>query len=138
MLKKKILTEYRTVAMVGVSADPERASNRVARYLDGHGFHIIPVNPDLKELLGKRSYPDLNSIPEKVEIVDIFRNSAEVEAIVDDAVKIGAKVVWMQEGVINKKAAAKAKDAGLLVIMNRCMFKEHRRLFPEKENKIAS
>jgi predicted CoA-binding protein len=138
MLKKKILTEYRTVAMVGVSADPERASNRVARYLDRHGFHIIPVNPSLKELLGKRSYPDLSSIPEKVEIVDIFRNSAEVEAIVDDAVKIGAKVVWMQEGVINKKAAVKARDAGLLVIMNRCMFKEHRRLFPEKENKIAS
>ena len=134
MLIKKILTQYHTVAMVGVSADTERPSNRVARYLDGHGFHIIPVNPTIKELLGKRSYPDLGSIPEKVEIVEIFRKSSEVEPVVDDAIKIGAKVVWMQEGVINKKAAVKAKDAGLLVIMNRCMFKEHRRLFPEQNN----
>ena len=137
MLIKKILTQYHTVAMVGVSADTERPSNRVARYLDGHGFHIIPVNPTIKELLGKRSYPDLGSIPEKVEIVEIFRKSSEVEPVVDDAIKIGSKVVWMQEGVINKKAAVKAKDAGLLVIMNRCMFKEHRRLFPEQNNSAS-
>jgi predicted CoA-binding protein len=131
MHEKKILTEYSTVAIVGVSADPERPSNRVARYLDGHGFHIIPVNPSIKELLGKRSYPDLTSIPETVEVVDIFRKSADVEPVVDEAIKIGAKVVWMQEGVINKKAADKAKKAGLLVVMDKCMRKEHIRLFPE-------
>jgi predicted CoA-binding protein len=134
ILEKKILTEYRTVAIVGVSDDPERPSHRVARYLDGHGFHIIPVNPSIKELCGKRSYPDLTSIPKKVEIVDIFRNSADVEPTVDEAIKIGAKVVWMQEGVINKKAAEKAKKAGLLVIMDKCMRKEHIRLFPDVKN----
>jgi predicted CoA-binding protein len=134
MLEKKILTEYRTVAIVGVSAVPERPSHRVARYLDRHGFYIVPVNPSIKELCGKRSYPDLTSIPETVEIVDIFRNSADVEPTVDEAIKIGAKVVWMQEGVINEKAAKKAKKAGLLVIMDKCMRKEHIRLFPEDNN----
>jgi 2-oxoglutarate ferredoxin oxidoreductase subunit beta len=129
--KKKILTEFHTVAMVGASTNPVRPSNRVARYLSSHGFNVIPVNPAIKEVLGKPSYPDLESIPEKVDIVDIFRKSEDVEPTVDAAIKIGAKVVWMQEGVINKKAAVKARDAGLRVIMNRCMRKEHLRLFPD-------
>ena len=131
--KIRILTEYHTVAIVGVSANPERPSNRVARYLNAHGFNIIPVNPTIDELLGKRGYPDLISIPEKVDIVDIFRKSEDVEPVVDEAIKIGAKVVWMQEGVINKKAAEKAKKAGLFVVMDRCMRKEHIRLFHQED-----
>jgi predicted CoA-binding protein len=134
MHEKKILTEYHTVAIVGASTNPDRPSNRVARYLDGHGFKIIPVNPTIDELLGKQSYPDLTSIPEKVDVVDIFRNPDDVEPVVDEAIKIGAKAVWMQEGVINQKAADKAKKAGLLVVMDKCMRKEHIRLFPEYEN----
>ena len=128
MIEAKILNEYRTVAIVGLSPDPSRPSHRVAKYLDRHGFRVIPVNPDAQEILGKRSYPDMSSVPEPIEIVDIFRRSEEVVPIVDEAIKIGAKVVWMQEGVINEKAASMARDAGLLVVMDRCMFKEHQRL----------
>ena len=93
-----------------------------------HGYEVIPVNPNVQEILGKTSYPDLSSIPEKVEVVDIFRKSGEVMPIVEEAIKIGAKAVWMQEGVINEEAAAKARDAGLLVVMDKCMLKEHQRL----------
>ena len=95
------------------------------------GYEVIPVNPHAREILGKPSYPDVNSIPEMVEVVDIFRRSEEVMPIVDEAIKIGAKAVWMQEGVINEEAASKARDAGLLVVMNKCMYKEHRRLSEE-------
>jgi len=128
MQEATILNEYRTIAMVGLSSDPNRPSNRVAKYLINHGYKVIPVNPDAQEILGARSYSDMSSIPEHIEIVDIFRRSEEVMPIVDDAIKIGAKVVWMQEGVINEKAALKARDAGLLVVMDRCMLKEHKRL----------
>ena len=128
MIEAKILNEYRTVAIVGLSPDPSRPSHRVAKYLTNHGYRVIPVNPDAQEILGTRSYPDMSSIPEPIEIVDIFRRSEEVMPIVNEAIKIGAKVVWMQEGVINEKAASMARDAGLLVVMDRCMFKEHQRL----------
>ena len=93
-----------------------------------HSYEVIPVNPNVQEILGKTSYPDLSSIPEKVEVVDIFRKSGEVMPIVEKAIKIGAKAVWMQDGVINEEAAAKARDAGLLVVMDKCMLKEHQRL----------
>jgi len=122
------LNNYRTVAIVGASPNPERASYKVASYLTEHGYEVIPVNPNVQEILGKTSYPDLSSIPGKVEVVDIFRKSEEVMPIVEEAIKIGAKAVWMQEGVINEKAAAKARDAGLLVVMDKCMLKEHQRL----------
>jgi predicted CoA-binding protein len=128
MLEEKILKEYRTVAVVGLSSDPKRPSYKVASYLAQHGYEIIPVNPNADEILGKPSYPDLGSIPEPAEVVDIFRRSEEVMPVVDEAIKIGAKVVWMQEGVINETAASRARDAGLLVVMDKCMFKEHRRL----------
>ena len=128
MLEEKILKEYRTVAVVGLSPDPKRPSYKVASYLAQHGYEIIPVNPNADEILGKPSYPDLDSIPEPAEVVDIFRRSEEVMPVVDEAIKIGAKVVWMQEGVINETAASRARDAGLLVVMDKCMFKEHRRL----------
>jgi predicted CoA-binding protein len=124
----KILNEYRTVAVVGASPNPERPSYRVVSYLSDHGYKVIPVNPLAKEVAGQASYPDLSSIPEKVEVVDIFRRSEEVMPIVEEAIKIGAKVVWMQEGVSNEEAASRARDVGLLVVMNKCMRKEHLRL----------
>ncbi len=128
MLEATILNKYRTVAMVGLSPDPSRPSHRVAKYLTNHGYKVIPVNPDAQEIVDTRSYADMSSIPGPVEIVDIFRRSEEVMPIVDEAIKIGAKAVWMQEGVINEEAALRARDAGLLVVMNKCMFKEHQRL----------
>ncbi|MBW2334473.1 MAG: CoA-binding protein [Deltaproteobacteria bacterium] len=128
MQEATILNEYRIIAMVGLSPDPSRPSHIVANYLISHGYKVIPVNPDAQEILGTRSYYDMSSIPEPIEIVDIFRRSEEVMPIVDEAIKIGAKVVWMQEGVINEEAALKAQDAGLLVVMDRCMLKEHKRL----------
>ena len=131
MLEEKILNNYRTVAIVGASPNPERASYKVASYLMEHGYHVIPVNPRAPIVLGKTSYPGLSSIPGKVEVVDIFRRSEEVMPIVEEAIKIGAKVVWMQEGVINEEAAAKARDAGLLVVMDKCMRKEYQRLIQE-------
>lgn len=128
MLEANILNKYRTVAIVGLSPDPSRPSHRVASYLDMHGYKVIPVNPHAQEILGKTSYPNLSSVPEPIEIVDIFRSSEKVMPVVDEAIKTGAKVVWMQEGIINEQAALKARDAGLLVVMNKCMFKEHQRL----------
>ena len=128
MAEEKILNEYRNVAIVGASPNTERPSYRVASYLVEHGYNVIPVNPKAPEILGKTSYPDLSAIPEPVEVVDIFRRSEEVTPIVEEAIKIGAKAVWMQEEVINEEAAAKARDAGLLVVMDKCMAKEHLRL----------
>jgi len=131
MLEEKILNQYRTVAIVGASPNPGRASYKVASYLARHGYEVIPVNPRAPIVLNKTSYPDLSSIPEKVEVVDIFRRSEEVVPIVEEAIKIGAKVAWMQEGIINEEAASKARDAGLLVVMDKCMLKEHQRLTQE-------
>ena len=121
---RRILQTYKKVAVVGLSSNPGRASHGVARYLQGQGFKIIPVNPKETEILGEKAYPDLSSIPEKFEIVDIFRKSEHVPAIVDEAIRAGAKVVWMQQGVINHDAAIKASENGLAVVMDRCMLKE--------------
>jgi hypothetical protein len=134
-LEADILNKYRNVAVVGASSNPERPSYIVVSYLMKHGYHVIPVNPGEQKILGKTSYPNLSSIPEKVEVVDIFRRSEDVMPIVDEAIKIGAKVVWMQEGVINEEAAAKARNAGLLVVMDRCMRKEHLLLARSKRRK---
>ena len=125
---EEILNKSRTVAVVGLSANPERPSHIVASYLKEKGYKIIPVNPGEKTILGETSYPDLTSIPEKVDVVDIFRRSEDVPPIVREAIKTGAKAVWMQEGVINKEAAAEARKAGLKVVMNKCMRKEHVKL----------
>ncbi len=127
-IEAEILNSSRVVAVVGLSAKPDRPSYRVASYLKGNGYKIIPVNPGEAEILGEVCYPDLSSIPEPVDVVDIFRRAEEVPAIVEEAIKIGAKVVWMQEGVINEEAAARAREAGLAVVMDRCMLKEHRKL----------
>lgn len=126
--EEKILNTFRTVAVVGLSPRPDRPSNHVGNYLKEQGYRIIPVNTYAGEILGKTCYPDLSSIPEPVDVVDIFRRSEAVPPIVEEAIKIGAKAVWMQEGVINEEAAARAEEAGLLVVMDRCMLKEHRKL----------
>lgn len=122
------ILNYRTIAVVGISDDPERPSHFVASFLESHGYKIIPVNPKLIEWEGKKCYPDLLSIPEKVDVVDIFRRAEAVPPIVDEAIKIKAKVVWMQEGIVNEEAAAKALDAGIEVVMDRCMKKDYIRL----------
>lgn len=126
---KKILSEFKTIAVVGLSPKTDRPSYRVASYLKSKGYRIIPVNPNATEILGERCYPNLLSIPDRIEVVDIFRRSEDVPPIVDEAIKIGAKAIWMQEGIINKEAARKAEEAGLLVVMDKCMYKEHSRLF---------
>lgn len=128
MTIEEILKQSHTIAVVGVSNNPERPSYIVAKYLKEHGYRIIPVNPQLKELLGETSYPDLLSIPYPVDVVDIFRRSEEVPSIVDQAIKMGAKVVWMQEGIINEEAANKARQAGLTVVMDKCMKKQHEKM----------
>ena len=124
----KILKSFRDVAMVGVSANPDKPSNKVFKYLTENGYNVIPVNPTIDEVMGKKCYANLSVIPEKVEVVDIFRRSEDIPPIVDEAIKIGAKAVWMQEGIINNTAAEKAQSAGLLVVMDKCMKKEHVRL----------
>jgi len=126
--EEKILKAYQTVAVVGLSPKSDRPSFKVASYLKEQGYRVIPVNPQAKEILGEICYPDLASIPEPVEVVDIFRSSEQVPAIVEEAIKVGAKAVWMQEGVINEEAAARAKEAGLLVVMDKCMRKESLKL----------
>ena len=125
---KKILKESKTIAVVGLSPDPARASHGVARYLQAQGYRIIPVNPFVEEVLEEKSYPDLASIPEEVDVVDIFRSAKHVPAIVEAAIAKGARAVWMQEGIVHQEAAARAREAGLMVVMDRCVLKEHRRL----------
>jgi predicted CoA-binding protein len=131
---KEVLTRYRTVAIVGASPNPERPSHRVASFLKKEGFHVIPVTPKAGKVIGEKTYPDLASIPVPVEVVDIFRRSEDVLPVVEEAIAIGAKAVWMQEGIVNEEAAARAIKAGLTVVMNHCMRKELlRKLDREKE-----
>ncbi len=127
--EQQILASSRVVAMVGISANPERPSNGVARYLMGNGYEVIPVNPNEKEILGETCYPDLGSVPVPVDVVDIFRKSEDVLPIAEAAVRIGAKALWMQEGVKNKEAAALARKAGLRVVMDKCMRKQHTKYY---------
>jgi len=126
---REILTNSKIIAVVGLSPKPERDSYEVAHYLQEAGYKIIPVNPMAKEILGEKVYLDLASIPEKIDIVDIFRRSEHVPPIVDEAISVGAKTVWMQLGVVNEDAANKATEAGLDVVMDRCILREHKRLF---------
>ncbi len=123
-VESEILESGKVVAIVGLSPDPERPSCHVADYLRHNGYTIIPVNPNEKQIIGETSYPDLSAIPVPVDVVDIFRRSEAVIPIVEEAIKIGAKAIWMQEGVINQAAADKATKAGLKVVMNKCMRKE--------------
>ncbi|MGH9971837.1 MAG: CoA-binding protein [Pyrinomonadaceae bacterium] len=124
---EKILKECRTIAVVGLSSSRVRPSNVVASYMKQNGYEVIPVNPNETEVFGDRSYASLAEVPAKIELVDVFRRSDEAGNAVDEAIAIGAKAVWLQEGVIDDEAARRAADAGLLVVMDRCWLKEHLR-----------
>jgi predicted CoA-binding protein len=122
---KRILDECRTIAVVGLSSKPTRPSHGVARYMQRAGYRIIPVNPNEIEVLGENAYGSLAEVREKIDLVDVFRRSDEAGAAVDEAIAVGAKAVWLQEGVIDHEAAQRALGAGLLVVMDRCWLKEH-------------
>lgn len=126
---RRILSQYKTVAMVGLSSNWHRPSNFAAKYLLDHGYKVIPVNPAYAEVLGQKCYPSLLDVPESVDIVDVFRKPADVPPLVEQAIQIGAKVLWLQLGVIHDEAARRAEAAGLEVVMDRCMKIEYARLF---------
>jgi hypothetical protein len=121
----KVLRGFRRVAVVGISPRPERDSHEVARYLQEHGYTVVPVNPTVDEVLGERCWPSLEQVPGPIEVVDVFRRSELAGEVVDSAIAIGANAVWMQDGVIDEAAAQRAEDAGLLVVMDRCMLRDH-------------
>jgi len=124
---KEILKKNKVVAVVGLSPKPERDSHKVAKYLQDHGYRIVPVRPKAKEILGEQAYASLKDIPFPVEVVDIFRKVDAIPGIVDEAIDIGAKVVWMQLGLAENQSAQKAREAGLQVVMNKCLKIEHNR-----------
>ena len=124
----EILRKYRTIAVVGLSNNPLRPSHGVSDYMQRQGYKIIPVNPGHSQILGEKSYRTLEEIPEPVEIVNVFRRSELIPPVADSAIAIGAKVLWLQEGIQNEEAAEKAREAGLEVIMNTCILKAHRRM----------
>ncbi|HST02601.1 MAG TPA: CoA-binding protein [Usitatibacter sp.] len=126
---RRILKGFRTIAVVGLSAQWHRPSFFAAKYLQEHGYRVIPVNPAYETILGERSYKRLADIPGKVDVVDCFRKSTEIPALAEEAIAIGAKVLWMQLGVENAEARARAEAAGLQVVENRCMKIEHGRFF---------
>jgi predicted CoA-binding protein len=121
----RIFDECRTIAVVGLSSDPTRPSHGVASYMRRQGYRVIPVNPNETEVLNEKSYPTLADVPGKIDLVDIFRRSDEAGKAVDEAIAVGAKAVWMQDGVIDSAAAQRALDAGLLVVMDRCWLRDH-------------
>jgi len=125
---KDLLQKARTIAVVGLSSSRLRASYGVSQYMQSAGYRIIPVNPNEREVLGEKSYPRLEDIPEKIDVVDVFRRSEFVPEIVDAAIRVGAHAIWMQDGVVNETAAQRARDAGLFVVMDDCILREHRRL----------
>jgi predicted CoA-binding protein len=129
---KDILLSAKTIASVGLSSNQEKESYWIVSYLKEQGYHIIPVNPTATEILGEKAYPDLSSIPEKVDVVQVFRKPEDVPPVVEEAIKLGAKVVWMQEGIRHQEAAQKARAAGLQVVMDACMRATHRRLIGPK------
>ena len=122
---KEILETYKTIAVVGLSSSPWRASLGVSKYMKASGYRIIPVNPNEKEVLGEKAYPSLDDVPEPIEIVNVFRRSVFVPEVVDAAIRRKAKVIWMQESVVHEAAAERARAAGMEVIMDRCILKEH-------------
>lgn len=125
---EKILKTFRTIAVVGISNKLGRPSLTVANYLKSQGYDVIPVNPAIPEVLGVKCYPDLESVPVNIDVVDIFRKPEDVMPVIESAIRKGAKAVWMQEGIVNEDAAAIAREAGLMVVMDRCMLKEHMKM----------
>ena len=125
---REILLAAKTIASVGLSSNQGKESFWIASYLKKQGYRVIPVNPTADEILGEKAYPDLQSVPEKIDVVQIFRKPEDVPPVVEDAIQVGAKVIWMQEGIVNYEAAQKAEEAGLQVVMDACMRSTHRRL----------
>lgn len=125
---KELLENAKTIAIVGISSNPDKASHGVAAYLKDNGYTIIPVNPNYSEVLGEKCYPDLKSIPVHIDIVDIFRQPEAIPAVVDEAIEVGAGAIWMQLGLCKNDAADKAKAAGLKVVMNKCTKVEHKNI----------
>ena len=124
----ELLRSSKVIAVVGLSSDEFRPSHGIAAYMQSQGYRIIPVNPNETEVLGEKAYARLEDVPEKIDMVDIFRRSEYVRGIVESAIKIGANAIWMQEGVVDEEAAKLARAAGLEVVMDRCILKDHRRL----------
>ena len=131
-MMKDILLSAKTIASVGLSSNQEKESYWIVSYLKDQGYRIIPVNPTADEILGETAYPDLESVPETIDVVQVFRKPEDVPPVVDSAIRVGAKAVWMQEGIVNEEAAQKAREAGLQVVMDACMRVTHRRLIGEK------
>lgn len=125
---KRLLERSKRIAVIGLSSDPGRPSHGVARSLQGFGYEIVPVNPREAEVLGQKSYPDLASVPGDIDLVDVFRAPQHVPAIVDACIERGVPALWLQEGVVHEDAAQRARDAGIEVVMDRCVYKEYRRL----------
>jgi len=123
----RLLDSVKTIAVVGLSSDTLRPSHGVSSYMQQQGYRIIPVNPTVSEVLGERSYPDLASVPEKIDLVNVFRRPEYVPAIVNEAIRLKVPAIWLQEGVVHSEAARQAREAGLSVVMDRCILKEHRR-----------
>ena len=124
-----LLRNSKTIAVVGLSDSPLRPSHGVAAYMQTHGYRIIPVNPEIRGALGEKAVPSLSDIKEKIDIVDVFRRSEFVPEVVDEAIRLQVPAIWMQEGVVHETAAAKARQAGIFVVMDRCILKEHRARF---------
>ncbi len=122
-----ILKKYKTIAVVGLSSNPLRPSHSVSQYLQASGYHIIPVNPNESQVLNEKSYARIEDVPEKIEVVDIFRRPEHIPSVVEDAIRAGVKVIWMQLGIENEAAAEKARAAGLTVVMDACMLIEYRK-----------
>jgi hypothetical protein len=133
---REILLSAKTIASVGLSSNPNKESYRIASYLKAQGYRVIPVNPTASEIMGETSYPDLQSVPEKIDVVQVFRKPEDVPPVVEDAIKAGAKVVWMQEGIVHEEAAEKARRAGLQVVMDTCMRVAHRSLIGPQPIKL--
>jgi hypothetical protein len=129
---KQILLSTKIIASVGLSSNLEKESYSIAAYLQEQGYRVIPVNPTATEILGEKAYPDLSSVHEKIDVVQVFRRSEDVPPVVDEAIQVGAKAVWMQVGIENEEAAQKARAAGLQVVMNACMRVVHRMLIGPK------
>ncbi len=129
---EKVLHETRTIAVVGLSTNPDKASNRVSAFMQKKGYRIIPVHPSAKVLLGEKVYPDLRSIPDRVDMVNVFRPPSELKSIVADSITIGAKTLWAQEGIVNNEAAAIAAGNGIVAIMGKCLMKEYPKYFRDK------
>jgi predicted CoA-binding protein len=122
---RELLERIKTIAVVGLSASPSRPSHGVARALQGFGYRIIPVNPTVSEVLGEKVYPSLRDLPEPVDLVDVFRESSHVAGIVDDCIALRLPALWLQDGVVDEAAALRAREAGLTVVMDRCIYRDH-------------